>query len=150
MRHIYTDGLDHPAKDDLWPTMCGDSIGHWEHQTLVIDTIEVSNAFGPGGPAIAVSGGDGTVRMVAVLSPAVHFIERIRSLDKDHLEDRMTIIDPVTFTAPWHISRQYSRVTRMHRMVHEDCGGEDRNPVVDGRFTIAPPPAAPASQPPPP
>jgi hypothetical protein len=151
MRHIYTDGRAHPAKDDLWPTFWGDSIGHWEGQTLVIDTIEVSNPFAPGGTGIAVSGGNATeTRLIAVFSPEVHFIERIREVDKDHLEDRMTIIDPVMFTTPWHISRQYSRVTRMHRMVHEDCEGEDRNPVVDGRFTIAPPPAPPALQRPPP
>ena len=80
------------------------------------------------------------VALVAALSPDVHFIERIRMVDPNHLEDQMTIIDPKSFTAPWHISRQYSRVTRIHRMVHEDCEGEERNPVVDGRFTIAPPP----------
>ena len=87
------------------------------------------------------AGGDSDeYALIAVLSPEAHFIERVRMLDKDHLEDRMTIIDPKNFTAPWHISRQYSRVTRIHRMVHEDCEGEERNPVVNGRFTLTPPP----------
>jgi hypothetical protein len=151
MRHIYTDGRAHTAKDDLWPTFWGDSIGHWEGRTLVIDTIALSNPHGPGGAGIATTGGDATeLRLIAIFSPDAHFIERIRMIDKDHLEDRMTIIDPVMFTAPWHISRQYRRVTHIHRMVHEDCEGEDRNPVVEGRYTIAPPPPAPALQPPPP
>ncbi|HEY6457308.1 MAG TPA: hypothetical protein VIY90_18685 [Steroidobacteraceae bacterium] len=143
MRHIYTDGRAHTAKDDLWPTFWGDSIGHWDGATLVIDTIAVSSPYGPGGPGIAVSGGDGTeLRLIAILSPDAHFVERIRMTDKDHLEDRMTITDPVMFTAPWHISRQYRRVTHMNRMVHEDCEGEDRNPIVGGRYTISPPPPA--------
>jgi hypothetical protein len=53
----------------------------------------------------------------------------------------MTVIDPTSFTAPWHLSRTYQRVTHIHRMVYEDCEGEERNPVVNGRFTLAPPPA---------
>jgi hypothetical protein len=143
IRHIYTDGRGHTPKEDLWPTPWGDSIGHWEGQTLVIDTIEVSNPPGLGGgdgPVIVAGGGDNDeVALIATLSSEAHFIERLRMLDSNHLEDQMTIIDPQSFIAPWHISRQYSRVTRIHRMVHEDCEGEERNPVVDGRFTVAPP-----------
>jgi hypothetical protein len=151
IRHIYTDGRRHTAKDALWPTSWGDSIGHWEGQTLIIDTIEVSNPPGLGGgdgPVIVAGGGDSDeYALVAVLSAQAHFIERIRMLDKNHLEDQMTIVDPRNFTAPWHISRQYRRVTRLNRMVHEDCEGEERNPVVDGRFTLTPPPtSAPGSQ----
>ena len=144
VRHIYTDGRTHPAKDDLWPTSWGDSIGHWEGQTLVIDTIAVNNPPGLGGgegPVIVAGGGDSDeYALVAVLSGEAHFIERIRMLENDRLEDQMTIMDPKNFTAPWHISRQYRRVSRLNRMVHEDCEGEERNPVVDGRFTLTPPP----------
>jgi hypothetical protein len=147
IRHIYTDGRPHTPKDDLWPTSWGDSIGHWEGQTLVIDTIDVSSppgiGGGGGGPVIVAGGGDNdAVELIATLSSEVRFIERIRMLENGRLEDRMTIIDPQNFTAPWHISRQYTRVTRINRMVHEDCEGEERNPVVDGRFTVAPPPKA--------
>ena len=146
IRHIYTDGRPHTPKDELWPTSWGDSIGHWEGRTLVIDTIEVSNPPGLGGgegPVIVAGGGDSDeYALIAVLSAEAHFIERIRMLDNDRLEDQMTIVDPKNFTAPWHINRQYRRVTRLHRMVHEDCEGEERNPVVDGRFTLTPPPAS--------
>ena len=144
IRHIYTDGRPHTAQDALWPTSWGDSIGRWEGQTLVIDTIDVSNPPGLGGgvgPVIVAGGGDNDeVALVATLSSAVHFVERIRMLDENHLQDQMTIIDPNNFTAAWHISRQYRRVTRLNRMVHEDCEGEERNPVVGGHFTVAPPP----------
>jgi len=151
IRHIYTDGRPHTAKADLWPTPWGDSIGHWEGQTLVIDTIEVTNPPGLGGgdgPLIVAGGGDSDeYALVAILSAEVYFIERIHMLDLDHLQDEMTIIDPKNFTSPWRISRQYRRVTRLNRMVHEDCEGEERNPVVNGRFTLTPPPTAlPGSQ----
>ena len=39
VRHIYTDGRRHPGADELWPTPEGDSIGHWQNDTLIVDTI---------------------------------------------------------------------------------------------------------------
>jgi hypothetical protein len=68
-------------------------------------------------------------------------------VDKNPLEDQMTVIDPTSFTARWHVSRTYQRVAHIHRMVQEDCEGEERNPVVDGHFTLAPPPSSATSQP---
>jgi hypothetical protein len=143
IRHVYTDGRPHPGKDDLWPTRWGDSIGHWEGQTLVIDTIAVKSAFpGRGTTAVMAFGGIEDVQTIAFLSPEAHFVERIRMPDADHLEDQMTIIDPANLTAPWHLSRTYQRVTNIHRMVYEDCEGEERNPIVDGKFTLTPPPSS--------
>jgi hypothetical protein len=37
------------------------------------------------------------------------------------------------------MTRQYHRVPNMNRMVDEDCEGNDRDPVVNGKFTLAPP-----------
>jgi hypothetical protein len=153
VRHIYTDGRPHTPKDDLWPTLWGDSIGHWEGQTLVIDTIAVEMPPDVGGlpPLILAFGGDSNadVALLAMFSREVRFVERVHMIDKDHLEDRMTIIDTKVFSKPWTISRQYRRVTRMHRLVHEDCEGEDRNPIVAGRYTLTPPPPPPPPLPPP-
>jgi len=145
IRHVYTDGRPHTPKDDLWATPWGDSIGHWEGQTLVIDTIAVKSPFASSesqGVAVLAFGDVEGAQTITILSPQAHFIERIRMLDKDHLEDQMTVIDPNNFTAPWHVSRTYQRVTHIHRMVYEDCEGEERNPVVNGRFTLAPPPSS--------
>jgi hypothetical protein len=141
IRHIYTDGREHPGKDDLWPTPWGDSIGHWEGDTLVIDTVAVKSAF-PGREGISVNafGGIEEMQTVALLSPDAHFSERIRMLDKDQLEDRITIVDPKNLTGPWHLRRTYQRVAQIHRMVYEDCEGEERNPIVDGKFTLTPAP----------
>jgi hypothetical protein len=141
IRHVYTDGREHPGKDDLWPTAWGDSVGHWEGDTLVIDTVAVKSAF-PGREGIAVNafGGIEEMQTVALLSPDAHFVERIRMPDKDHLEDRIKIVDPKNLTAPWNLRRTYQRVTHIHRMVYEDCEGEERNPIVDGKFTLTPAP----------
>ena len=38
-RVIYMDGRPHPTGDDLRPTFLGHSLGHWEGDTLVIDTV---------------------------------------------------------------------------------------------------------------
>jgi hypothetical protein len=140
IRHVYTDGREHPGKDDLWPTPWGDSIGHWEGQTLVIDTIAVKPAFlGRDTLMVNAFGGIEDMQTIAFLSPDAHFVERIRMTDKDHLEDQITITDPKNLTAPWHMTRTYQRVQNIHRMVYEDCEGEERNPIVDGKFTLTPP-----------
>jgi len=141
IRHVYTDGREHPGKDDLWPTAWGDSVGPWEGDTLVIDTIAVKSAF-PGREGISVNafGGIEEMQTVALLSPDAHFVERIRMLDRDHLEDRITIVDPSNLTKPWNLRRTYQRVAHIHRMVYEDCEGEERNPIVDGKFTLTPAP----------
>ena len=126
-RHIFTDGRGHPGKDDLWPTVTGHSIGHWEGQTLVVDTI-------------ARSPGPDRYLGLAAYSPAAHFVERIRMTGKDRLEDRMTIDDPVAFTRPWTLTLGYSRIRFIDRLDPYYCELDDRTKVVDGKLVILPPP----------
>jgi hypothetical protein len=149
IRHVYTDGRPHTAKDDLWATPWGDSVGHWEGQTLVIDTIAVKSPFVPesdGVPVLAFGDVEGE-QTITILSAQARYIERIRMIDPGHLEDQMTVIDPTNLTEPWHVRRTYERVTHINRMVYEDCEGEERNPIVDGKFTLAPPPGEATQQP---
>jgi hypothetical protein len=124
VRHIYTDGRRHPAEDDLWPTLLGDSVGRWEGETLVIDTIARTagpiSMFGP-----------------AQLSEQAHFTERVRRIDKDTLEDQLTIEDPASLTRPWTITLRYERVRDLDRFILYDCDS-DRNPVENGKLIIAP------------
>jgi hypothetical protein len=128
VRHVYTDGRAHPAGDDLWPTPLGDSIGHWEGQTLVIDTVARS-ASEPLAPRA----------WVAMLSGGAHFTERLRRIDTDTLEDQMRIDDPAALESPWNLALRYRRVTEMNRMIPTDCTENDRNPVVDGKMLITTP-----------
>lgn len=128
VRHIYTDGRPHPAPEDLWPTPMGESIGHWEGNTLVIETI-ARRAKTP-------------IRFSSpqtVLSEQARFTERIRLASADRLENEMTIEDPVTLARPWVVTLKYRRVMDLDRLPPHDCTENDRNPVVDGKLTIAPP-----------
>lgn len=126
VRHIYTDGRMHPGEEDLWPTPLGDSVGHWLGQTLVIDTI----ARTPG-PISMFS-------PAAELSEQAHFIERVRQLDRNTLEDQLTIEDPPRLLRPWTVTLRFSRVPDLTRFIAYDCEA-DRNPIENGKLAIKPP-----------
>jgi hypothetical protein len=90
--------------------------------------------------AILIAGTVGAGYGVSVpLSEQVQITERIRALDKNTLEDQMTIIDPVTLAHPWVLMIKYHHVSNMPHILDRECTENDRNPVVDGKFTIAPP-----------
>jgi hypothetical protein len=126
IRHIYTDGRSHPKPEDLWPTPVGDSIGHWDGQTLVVDTIART-----AGPVFPRPG-------IANLSEQAHFTERLRRIDADTLEDTMTIEDPLRFTRPWHITVRYTRVKGLDRIIPTGCE-HDRDPDVNGQDVASQP-----------
>jgi hypothetical protein len=124
-RHIYTDGRGFPPEDELWPTLLGRSIGHWEGQTLVIETISVRTGIWS----------DTTPVM---LSEKARFKERIRQTDANTLEDQVEITDPIAFTKPWTFAKHYTRMNPKTWVSEpETCGGpDDRNPIVNGRVTV--------------
>jgi len=123
-RHIYTDGRDHPPLDELWPTVTGNSIGHWEGDTLVVDTIMVTNPneFFQGAPP---------------LSEEARYSERIR-LDGDRLRIDMTIEDPVTLSEPWKSRLALVRDEGFDRMIQVDWNN-DRTGTEGDVNTIEPP-----------
>jgi hypothetical protein len=125
-REIFTDGRPHPPQDRLWPTVTGHSIGRWEGETLVIDTV----ARLPG-----------EVRFVGAVafSDQARFHERIRMTGKDALEDQMTIEDPVAFTKPWSLTLGYKRVTFLDRLDPYYCELDQRIDFdKDGKMLIKP------------
>lgn len=125
VRTIYTDGRSHPPKDELWPTLMGDSVGHWEGDTLVVDTIATRKRLYMG----ELSG------FFVPMSDQLHFTERIRRLDRDHMQIDYTVEDPVALTKPIHAVIVHTRVTDFNRMIEEtDCEQNERDPVVNGRF----------------
>jgi len=128
VRHIYTDGRSHPQGDSLWATPLGDSIGHWEQQTLVIETV----ARSPSEPIAPRA-------WVATLSEEVRFTERLRRIDATTLEDQLRIDDPVSLSSPWVLTLRFRRITEMDRMIPTDCVENERNPVVDGKMVITNP-----------
>jgi hypothetical protein len=126
-RQVFTDGRQHPKKEDLWATERGDSIGHWEGATLVIDTIAVKP-----GPILPFS-----FFPSANLSEQAHFTERVHLIGPGSMQDDLTIDDPQRFAHPWQVSVQWARVEQ-DRMLSWNCEN-DRNPIENGKITIAPP-----------
>ena len=123
-RHIYTDGRPMPAAEDMWPTVWGTSIGHWEGDTLVVETVQVQMPFTyfHGAPS---------------LSEEAVYRERIR-LEGDQIVTDYVIEDPVTLSAPWKVTIRLVREEAFDRMVQMDFSN-DRTGSEDGVNTIEPP-----------
>jgi hypothetical protein len=96
VRRIFTDGRKHPEPDRLDPTFNGHSIGRWDGQTLVVDTV-------------GIHGHTSFDATPLTHSDRMTVSERIRLVNKDLLEDVITITDPGAFTKPWVITRRYAR-----------------------------------------
>jgi hypothetical protein len=127
VRHIYTDGRGHIPEDERWPTPWGDSTGHWEGDTLVVDTVSVQRPGIFSLPLPAVSG-------------SAHYVERIRQTGPDRIESEMTIDDPATLTEPWHIKLSYLRARGIDRMFHNTFDNDRDQVVGDGMTIVGPHP----------
>jgi len=90
-RHIYTDGRKHPEDPD--PTFMGHSIGHWEGDTLVVESVgfNANNKLSAGVPH----------------SDQLTITERIRRVDKDWMEIETTMNDPVVLAEPYEVTISY-------------------------------------------
>jgi hypothetical protein len=97
LRRVYTDGRPHPSEPD--PSFHGHSIGHWESDTLVVDTIGVLPET-----YIAVSEAVGLPN-----NGDLHIIERIHLAGADRLDDDLEIVAPHALTRPWTTTRRYMR-----------------------------------------
>jgi hypothetical protein len=138
VRHIYTDGRGHPPKDELWPMSQGDSIGHWEGDTLVVDTVSIRS------PIYLPSLARGTGVPFVPMSNELHSVERIRMVNHDQMEIQFTLEDPIALAKPVHVTLTWNHVKDINRMEQnaDDCdsAAADRNPIVNGRFeTLAKP-----------
>ncbi|MDX1383914.1 MAG: hypothetical protein R3190_09750 [Thermoanaerobaculia bacterium] len=85
----------------------GDSVAHWEGDTLVVDTIHLR-----AGEA-ALSAPDFTINFVT--SADLHVVERFTRVDEDTLLYSFTVDDPSTWTRPWSGEYPWPRAqTRMY------------------------------------
>jgi hypothetical protein len=118
---IPIDGRAH--NEDANPSHYGDSVGHWEGDTLVIDTVAVKNPneYFHGAPP---------------LSEKARYVQRIRMDRPGHLVDEITITDPVTLTEPWKAQLSFMPAEGFDRMVYDDYDN-DRTDSEGG--TIEPP-----------
>jgi hypothetical protein len=97
IRRIYTDGRAHPEISD--PTFHGHSIGHWEGDTLVVDTVDILPQA-----QLAVSEAAGLPN-----NGGMHVIERFHLADKDVMHVDLEIIAPKILTKPWKTTRIFFR-----------------------------------------
>ncbi len=87
VRLIPLDGRPH-----MGPTIrqwFGDSRGHWEGDTLVVDTTNFTDL------------NDLNQRIRRGSGATLHVIERFRRVDADRIDYQFTVDDPATFTKPW-------------------------------------------------
>ena len=115
---VYTDGRGHMAPADIWPTYGGDSVGHWETDTLVFDTIGLR-----GTPDTIID------RTGLVGSDAMTVAVRMRRIDNDTMEAKITLSDAKAFTRPWEVTKRYKRLPKFSRVFDYACNENNRNPV---------------------
>jgi hypothetical protein len=108
MRHIWMDGRQHTRDPLLW---MGESIGHWEGDTLVVDTIGI-NDHGYFDSAGHPHTND------------LHVVERIRLIDPKTLQFDFLFDDPKTFTQPFKGRLLFQRHPEVE--LTEDITCEDR------------------------
>jgi len=95
-RIIYTDGRGHDPDVKDYPEWTGSSIGHWEKDTLVVDTIAINDRTW-----MDVTGHEH--------SDQLHMTERFRLSDPNTLEQTTTFEDPVFFVKPFTTRRLLKR-----------------------------------------
>jgi len=113
-RTVWTDGRGHPGDPD--PTFMGHSIGRWEGDTLVIETVAILDdlEFAAG----------------ALHSPDFKVTERIglSEEDPDVLVNRVVMEDSSALAEPFELTVTYRR-DREGTLLEFQCSENDRNPV---------------------
>jgi hypothetical protein len=120
VRRVFTDGRNHPP--DVDPTFNGHSIGHWEGDTLVVDTVGLGHTTPLGFNRLQ-------------HGPHLHVIERIHLTSPDTMEVQMTLTDPDVLQKPWHIVRSFARHRDLDQLEFI-CEENNRNPIgQDGKVS---------------
>jgi len=117
-RLVYLDGKPHPQGYSAW---MGDSRGHWEGNTLVVDVADNN---------------DKSVFDMAghFHSDALHVVERFTMVDKDTIDYEATFDDAKVFTRPFKMKFEMKKSASPQEPFESDCfGGErDQEHIVNG------------------
>jgi hypothetical protein len=120
-RHIYLNE-EHPK--DLDPTFMGHSVGHWEGDTLVVDTTAINK------DTLINEAGDPH-------SDKMHLVERwSKSKDGTVLTDLLTIDDPGAYSKPWSIEYKYYWRPEI-RFIEYICEENNRNVTDENGVVVA-------------
>ena len=93
VRHIFTDGRELPANPD--PGFFGTSIGRWDGDTLVVESIGFNDW-------VSIGGG-------LPHSDQMKITEKIRLDDNDRMQIETTITDPLALTEPYVTNATFAR-----------------------------------------
>jgi hypothetical protein len=120
VRHIY---LDVPHSENPKPSWYGESVGHYEGDTLVIDTTGLN---------------DKTFvdNYRTPHSEKLHVVERWKMIDDGKmLEVDIRVEDPDAFNAPWSAIQRYRRA--QPRQLGEEACAENNEHLFDYRIPVA-------------
>jgi hypothetical protein len=115
---IPTDGRKH---GNGIPTWFGDSVAHWEGDTLVIDTVNFN----------------GKTRLDTIGHPhsdKLHLVQRFTRPDLGHISYEVTVDDPKTFTKPWTNTRTFT-LRPDWEMMEYSCE-ENNKSLWEGRIKV--------------
>lgn len=106
-RVIPTDGRKHP--DDIDPSFLGDSVAHWEGDTLVVDVIGFNDKTWIGAAGATLH------------TEALHVMERYTRVDYDTITYEVTIDDPKAFTKTWSPAPTFLSLRPGERLHEYEC-----------------------------
>jgi len=115
---VPTDGRAH--RDDVPPAYRGDSVAHWDGDTLVVDTTNFSDV-----PWMFAEG------RVSFHSDALHIVERYRRVDANTLEIEALVEDPKVLTAPWTVPKQTLTLAPFDQIMELNCSGLETQSLMD-------------------
>jgi hypothetical protein len=95
-RAIYMDGRRHPADIADYPEFMGHSIGRWDGDTLVVDTVAINERTW-----LDTAGHEHSAKL--------HLTERFRKIGEDKIEWTATFEDPIFFARPWSLTRTFTK-----------------------------------------
>ena len=92
VRIVYLDGRQHPSPKLQW--LAGHSIGHWDGQTLVVDTTNFTDRTN-------FRGSPQNTRQDIFATGSLHVVERFTPTGPATLRYEFTVDDPQTWTRSW-------------------------------------------------
>lgn len=95
-RIIYVDGTKHPDDITEYPEWMGHSVGHWEGNRLIVDTIGINERSW-----LDTQGHEH--------SDKLHLVETFEKTSTDNIHYTVTFEDAVFFTKPWTSPREFKR-----------------------------------------
>jgi hypothetical protein len=122
-RVIYLDGRGHPADIADYPQFMGHSIGKWEGDTLVIDTVGINDRTWLDSYGLE-------------HSDKLHLTERFQKTGPDLIKYTVTYDDPVFFTKPWTATLNFAR--QKDRLMEYVCNDNEKD-----RINLVPTPREP-------